>query len=784
MGQLAAIFPDPGIVREGTRYTAENRWYDSQWIRWRKGLPESMGGWVDTDRKYLGVGRRLHDWGTVAGNNYLAIGTTYKLYVDDDGTITDITPERPTVALGTDPITTANGTGKITINITGHEAVVGDYVTLSGATATNGIPVGDLNKEHRISGIVDADNVEVVVATAATSTGTGGGSAIEATPQINVGLDTFVSGGGWGAGSWGSGSWGGSTALDPASQLRLWSLDNFGDDLVSNVRTGGLFYWDESAGLGQRAVAFKDLTRRTVTLANNPLNTTSGSAIIQVYDVNHGAGVGDTITVSGAAATNGIPAAEINAEHQITGVITDSIYEITVTTTASSTGAGGGSNVQVVYTAGEFWTPTAALQIMTSPTARHIIAFGANEAGESDINPLLVRWCNSERPAEWRPTDFNTAGDLPISTGSKFIGALRTRQEIIIWTDVGLNSMRYVGFPTVFTITEIESGPSLISPNAAVYAGGRVFFMDRGGFYIYAGGVQRLPCSVRDYLFSDLDLSNAFKIQAGANQDFSEVLWLYPSVDGNGELDSYVKYNYDENLWDIGRLVRGAWANAPTKTEPRATTIRKSLLGDNPVTAVSASSQITVAAPNHGLGVGDEVIIQGCGSVGGIDADVINTQWPVAGVPTDDTFTIDLPDAATSNEVGGGALVELIKPNDTVAHEVGWSANGEPLESFVESGSVDIADGEQFQFISRFIPDLEFRGTDDPMVAVNVQMKAQDFPGEALKTRVNVDVMPTTKQKHVRFRARQMVMRIGAIATEHGWRAGKFRFNIRTDGRR
>ena len=330
-----------------------------------------------------------------------------------------------------------------------HEAVVGDYVTLAGATDTDGIPAAEINQEHRIIGIPDGNTIELVMPTTAATAGSvsGGGSSMTATFQINVGLDTFVSGSGWGAGSWGSSTWGGSTDLDPASQLRLWSQDNFGDDLIGCVRTGGIYYWDESDGLSVRAKAFSDLTRRTVTLPADPLQTQSAaSPTVIVYDVNHGAGVGDKVTISGATGFDGLAAGDINGERTVVSVLTDSSYTITADANASAGAVfGGGSAVQTVYTAGVYYTPTKALQIMTSPTARHIIAFGCNAAGETTIQSLLIRWCSSEFPAQWRPTDQNTAGDFPISTGSAFIGALRTRQEIIIWTDVGMVSMRYVG---------------------------------------------------------------------------------------------------------------------------------------------------------------------------------------------------------------------------------------------------------------------------------------------------------------------------------------------------
>ncbi len=713
----------------------------------------------------------------------LAAGTTLKLYVDNNGGIHDITPVEQTISLGSDPISFTNGTAKAEVTITSHEAVVGDYVTLAGSslgTATTPA-TSEIDGEHRIVGVVDSDTVEVVFPSAADATTTDGGSSMTAALQINVGLDSFLSGGGWGSGAWGSGPWGGATSLDPSSQLRLWSLDNFGDDLIACVRTGGIYYWDESDGVSTRAVKFNELTRRTITLAADPIDTTISSATITIHDTGHDAGPGDTVTISGASAVGGIAADDINGERTVVAVLTDSQYTVTAGDTATSTASGGGSSVQVVYDAGVYYTPVKALQIMASPSARHIIAFGANPVGSTTAQPLLVRWCSSEQPAAWRPTPENSAGDYPLSTGSKFIGALRTRREIVIWTDVGLVSMRYVGRPFVYTFTDIEGGTSMISPNAAANAGGRVYYMDRGGFYVYAGGVQRLPCSVRDYVFSRLDLSQSFKVTAGSNEDFSEVIWFYPSTDGSGDNDSYVKFNYDENLWDYGSLERGTWANSPTKSEPRATQIGKQALATDPLQITTSTTEFTLTAASHGMRVGDEFILEGAESVGGVDADVINTQWTVKAVTSANAFTFDVPDTASSTATGGGSNVVLKKTNHIYAHESGFDADGLPLMSHVETGYFDIDDGEQLQFVDYLIPDLAWRGNASTG-SLTLTVTMRDYPLGDDKEASESAIVSDTKHCHIRQRGRHMRYKLASGGTGAGWRMGKFRFSVRPDG--
>ena len=216
----------------------------------------------------------------------------------------------------------------------------------------------------------------------------------------------------------------------------------------------------------------------------------------------------------------------------------------------------------------------------------------------------------------------------------------------------------------------------MISPNAAVNANGVVFFMDRGGFYTYSGAVRRLMCPVRDYIFSDLDLGQAAKIVAGTNVDFSEAIWHYPSMDGGGEVDKYVKYNYDEDAWDFGTLARGVWSEAPTKTYPLASSLKSFTLDTDPISTTSASPVITITLVAHGLDVGDEVILTGASTVGGLATGVLNSQHTVTTVPTDDTFTVDVTDDAGSTATGGGGTATIRLPNVLYSHDVGHDGDG------------------------------------------------------------------------------------------------------------
>ena len=260
---------NPGINKEGTAYTAENGWFDGNLVRFRKGFPEKIGGWAKNSlNAYKGTGRKLHAWVNLQGTKFLGIGTRLKLYIQQGDEFNDITPLRLTTSAGDVTFSASNGSSTITATDTNHGAVAGDFVTFSGAATLGGlVTAAVLNQEYEIATVTSAnaytftakDTSGATVTANASDSGNGGSSVVGAY-QINIGLDTFVSGSGWGSGTWGSGTFGSVSALSASSQLRLWSIDNFGEDMVSCVRAGGIFLWDNSDTVSVRAKALEDVT--------------------------------------------------------------------------------------------------------------------------------------------------------------------------------------------------------------------------------------------------------------------------------------------------------------------------------------------------------------------------------------------------------------------------------------------------------------------------------------------------------------------------------------------
>ena len=264
----------PGINREGTDYSNEGGWYDANLVRFRQGRPEKIGGWTkDNINTYLGTARALHSWVDLESTRFLGLGTTLKYYVNEGNSYYDVTPIRATTSAGDVTFSATDGDATITVADTAHGAVKNDFVTFSGAATLGGLITATvLNQEYQIATIVNANSYTIEAkdtdgdtVTANSSDSGNGGSSVVGAYQINVGLDDYVSSTGWGAGPWSDGTWGSVTALSATNQLRLWTHDNFGEDLLMGVRSGGIYYWDSSSGTNTRAVALSAISGANLT---------------------------------------------------------------------------------------------------------------------------------------------------------------------------------------------------------------------------------------------------------------------------------------------------------------------------------------------------------------------------------------------------------------------------------------------------------------------------------------------------------------------------------------
>ena len=250
----------PGVNRETTRYAAEGQWYETDKVRFRRGLPQKIGGWqrISADT-YLGVARSLLNWATLNLQNLVAVGTNLKYYIERGGAYFDITPIRATTAAGDVTFAAVNGSATLTVTDTAHGASQGDYVTFSGAVSLGGnITAGVLNAEYTVATVVDVDNYTITATATANASDTGnGGASVVGAYQISVGNEVEVPFTGWGAGRWGSGTWGTGGATN--APMRIWSQSNFGEDLFFAHRGGVPLYWDASSGVETRGVYVSSL---------------------------------------------------------------------------------------------------------------------------------------------------------------------------------------------------------------------------------------------------------------------------------------------------------------------------------------------------------------------------------------------------------------------------------------------------------------------------------------------------------------------------------------------
>ena len=703
----------PGINQELTSYSNEGGWRDCDKIRFRFGYPEKIGGWAKlSSSTYLGSARSLHNWIALDGSNYLGVGTHLKYYIEEGGGFNDITPLRLTTSAGDVTFAASNGSTTLTVTDTEHGAIVGDFVTFSGAASLGGaITDTILNIEYQIVTVINSNSYTITASVAANSSDTGnGGSSTVGAYQINVGLDSAVGGTGWGAGLYGGVT---TTAL----QTTINEGGTFSDSDTTLTVTSG-------TGIATNDLILIDNEILKVTnVATNDLTVTRAQSGTEAAAHNNGATVtlisGNALAADdyfgwGDAASGGLTTTtqlrlwshDNFGEDLIINARDSNIYFWDRSTTLSNRA------VELsTLTGTKTSVPQVAKQVLVSDQDRHVIAFGCDglnsspsaNQGNGVQDPLLIRFSDQEDPLIWYTAVDNTAGELRLGSGSKFIQAVETKREILVWTDTSLNSMRFIGPPFTFGIQQLASNITIMSPHAAVSTEDYVFWMGIDNFYVYAGQTQQLPCSVKEKVFLDFNLDQSEKVVSGVNSEFTEVFWFYPSAESSDN-DKYVVYNYEQKIWYFGSLARTAWIDRGVRP---------------------------------------------------------------------------LPMAASSSYIYN--------------HETGYDDDGSAMNSFIESGVIDIADGDRFVYINRVIPDLSFNGSTNlssPQATFTV--KARNFPGADFSDTPSGDTIRTasspvetfTNQLFLRARGRSFALRVESSALGAKWKLGSPRIDIRPDGRR
>jgi hypothetical protein len=544
---LQKILFKPGVNKENTRYTTEGGWYECDKVRFRQGNPEVIGGWNRLSTStFLGVCRSLWNWVLLDGRNIIGVGTNLKFYLENGGVYNDITPIRDTVVL-TNPFNTTISSTTVLVTDAAHGCVTGDFVTFSGATSVGGLTIVG---EFQVT-VLTANTYNITATSQASSTAGPGGGTVTAAYQINVGPEAQVPLVGWGAGGWGLGTWGNGAGSSIA--LRVWSQQNFGEDLVFNPRGGGLYYWDAGGGVTSRGVLLNSLGG-TVSFTN-----ASPTVVTSTVLYTEGAALQFAATTS---LPTGIAAATTYYVFEVNGLTFKLLDSAGNAVNTASTGTG-------VYVSLIVDVPTTLNSLVVSDTSRFVITFGCNDYGSATLDPMLIRWSAQDDIFNWTPDPTNQAGFIRISHGSEIITTVQTRQEIVVFTDSAVYSLQYLGPPFVWAPQLLGDNVSIMGTNAAVIASGIVYWMGVDKFYSYDGRVQTLNCDLRRFVFSDLNQDQGLQVFAGTNEGFNEVWWFYCSANSTA-IDKYVIYNYVEKIWYYGTMSRTAWLDSGLQSYPIA----------------------------------------------------------------------------------------------------------------------------------------------------------------------------------------------------------------------
>ena len=771
----------PGVNREGTTLSNEGGWYDCDKIRFRSGYPEKIGGWqvdggvyyptvpvttliatsgTDTAASpssgaFWGVARSMWNWINLVGYNLLSVGTNYKYYIQNSsgGAFNDVTPIRSTTAAGDVTFSAVTGSPTITVTDTGNGVQVGDFVCFTGAVSLGGaITATVLNREYQVQTVPTITTYTITASVNATSGDSGnGGSATVGNYQITSGNSTFTFGTGYGAGGYG-GSTGPSyaTTINGGTAVTASSTTPITVVSTTGFAASGTIY------IGTEGITYTAITGTTFqgTITRGVNSTAAahanGSAIYQYPS---------TATGYGSPATTGVGIqlrlwSQSNyGEDLVFNPRGNAMFYWANNSSPNVFDRGQiiQAGTAVVTKAGSF-TPDASCPsvvnfVLVSDSSRFTFAFGCNDPtgvyATTAQDPLQIRWSDQNTLVTWIPSITNQAGGIRLSHGSTIVTAIQARQEILVLTDSAIYSFQYLGAPYVWGNQLLADNISIVSPNAIATVNNVTYWMGTDKFYTYSGRVETLPCALRQYIYTNINVQEAFQFFSGTNEGYNEIWWSYVSLTGttstgeNGTgtaatpnvlVDRYVIYNHLERTWYYGTWngttvrPRTAWLDSPLRAEP-----------------MSAIGYTSSGAYTNGALVYQET---------GVDNNETGT--PVA------------------------------------------------IDAYVQSSDFDIGDGHNFGFVWRLIPDVTFDGSTSAAPAVNFTVRPRQNPGanygdsdnpavisaQSYASTTAYNVQQFTQQIFVRIRGRQMAFRLESNTLGTQWQLGAPRIDVRADGRR
>ncbi|MCA6108094.1 hypothetical protein [Bradyrhizobium cenepequi] len=521
-------------------------------IRFRDRLPQKLGGWSRFFPNPLpGIPRAVHGWSDLRGGNHLAVGTTLELAVITDGALQDITPQTlisPVAPNASATFSTTVGSSMVAVsdpsiaNVTTDDAIFFNTPVSLGGVVLTGL--------HPITLASGGSTYNIDAGANATTAVTNGGVV----PTFTTIVDSSR-----------------VTVNFPSHGLAIGDTFNFPiptTDAVSGVTIDGVFAVIDVLNPNQFVI-----TAPTQASAANTFSMNGGTVQLKYFITlgppPPGAGFGIGPFGLGGFGTGVLPQAQRGTPISAADWSLDNFGEDILANPQ------GGP----IY----FWEPNTGFQtaelVATGPVFNNgifvampeqiLVAWGSTLSnGQQDL--LLVRWSDSEDFTNWQVTAETQAGSFRIPTGSKVVAGYQGPQQSLIWTDIDVYAMQYLGPPFVFGFNKLSSGCGLIGPHAVTSLRGNTYWMSSGSFFVLSGnGVQDIPCTVWDVVFQDLDEANQEKCVAAANSQFDEVAFYYPSKSGGtGENDKYVKLNVTDGTWDYGNLGRSAWMDQSVIGQP------------------------------------------------------------------------------------------------------------------------------------------------------------------------------------------------------------------------
>ena len=711
----------PGVDKQNTTKGAENRWVDSNNVRFRYGLPEKIGGWASlTNDSIVGVVRSQHPFLDITGNRYIALGTDKFLLLYFEGQLFDISPFNTDLQQTSATIATTNGSTVITVTTgSAHSLAAEDIIELDAVTLPSGTGLSAANFENKVfmvNLVPSATTFTITSSAAATaSISTGGSTTVNIYAKVGPQKQTY--GYGWGVGPWGGNL---STALTN-------TLSSGINDSVTTipVTSNSGFPTAGTLAIGNELITYTGKGTNTMTSATRGALGSAAAA--------HSSGATVTNATDFSGWGTALPANQTTLEPGLWSL--DNFGEVLIATIANGStftwnpSASSPLTVRAAVATSGFSTsnnPTASRLTLISPTTRHLLHLGTETTigTTSSQDDIFIRFSSQEEINTFKVTSTNSAGTLRIQDGTKIIGALKTKEAILIWTDNALYSMKFVGAPFIFGVEQVGTNCGLIGKNAAVEVDGVAYWMSSKGFLMYDGTVKTLPCSVEDEVFDNIDTTKGQQMTAGLNNLFSEITWWYPA--NNDFNNKAVTYNYAESaqipggIWALSNEPRTSWMDANIYQKPYATKFDTTLTGTFP----------TILGES-GLG---------------------QTKYFEHEIGTDQT-----------NEDGSVT----------------------PVTSFVTSYDYDLNtqgnEGGLFVSVSRFIPDFK------TLVGnANVTLAIKDFPSNShtVSTYSPFTISATTEKIDTRARGRYVNFKIENTGVEQSWRFGTFLLDVKPDGAR